>query len=103
VVFDGTWSGTTSQGRSLTFTVADNTVTAYKIGIDLPSSGGSCPSGMITSATVSLPIVDNKFSGSLSGSFDSATAAKGSYKWTVSIPTQGCYASGTVEWTASKQ
>ena len=102
VSFDGEWKGTTSQGQTVSFTVSNNTVTGYKIGVNLPFSGYSCPSGMTQSGGLSLPIINNQFSGMLSGSFDSPTTAKGSYNWSVSIPQQGCYASGIVQWTAVK-
>jgi hypothetical protein len=101
--YGGQWSGTTSQGLSLTMTVTNNNVTAYSYHVNFPNLGPDCPSSDAVSSgpSTSIPINGNAFSGgSFSGTFQSVTQASGSLSWT---DAPGCSASGTLTWTASKQ
>jgi uncharacterized protein (TIGR03437 family) len=98
-----TWSGITSQQRPVSITTANNSVTAYSYGIDFPSLGSNCPTGVtITSGPgSSIPIIGNSFTSStISGTFQS-TQVSGTINWTLSLP--GCSGSGTVTWSAAKQ
>jgi len=100
--YSGTWSGTTNQGRTMSFTISNNVFTQFTIGVNYPYLGYGCPSSSTTTGSASAPITGNTFSASgLSGSFSSPTAASGSFSWRLSIP--GCSASGQVQWTATRQ
>jgi hypothetical protein len=102
--YEGRWTGTTSQNQPISLTIANNNVTAYSYAITFPSSlSANCPTGAtVTSGpATSIPIISGSFSTStLSGWFQSATAATGSLNWTLSLP--GCGANGVVSWTAAK-
>ena len=102
--YSGTWSGTTNQGRAMSFTISNNVLTQYSIGVNYPNLGPGCPTGSTSTGSASTPITGNTFSGAggLSGSFSSPTAASGSFSWTLSLP-NGCSGSGQVQWTATKQ
>jgi uncharacterized protein (TIGR03437 family) len=100
--YEGQWSGTTSQGRAMSMSIAGNNVTAYSFGVNFPDLGSTCPTGVTTfsAPTTSFPIAGGSFSSStVSGTFQSATQASGTINWSVNL--SGCVASGQVTWTAS--
>jgi hypothetical protein len=114
--YDGEWSGTTSQGRPITFTVsADQKVTAITVGY----SFGSC-SGTNTFSNLNLDIGTSPFPGApqigpgfgfgsgsaelpnytqIFGNFSSSTSVTGSV---IFANFAGCGNSGGI-WSASKR
>jgi len=114
--YSGSWSGTTSQGRTIAFTVVDNAITTFSFGFEV-SGPGVTSSGTITinystphsisgntftiSGTSILTTWPSTiyFSHEFNGTFSSPTAASGDMTFTLSGGTSGS-ASGT--WTANK-
>lgn len=100
--FNGSWSGLTSQGRTISFTVSNNTITqiVYSIGW---SAGAGCPTSSTTTSNVNIPISSGSFSNStFSGSFSSPSSASGTLQAVLNIPPpQNCYQTVNLTWTAS--
>ena len=105
---DGSWSGATSDGRSITFTVSGTTITQLSVGFRL---AGSCyTSGVtvnyspgsiaaITGRTFRLEERDM----ALNGTFSSDVAAAGSGSMRVSnAGPSSCSSSGAHTWSAHK-
>jgi hypothetical protein len=97
--YNGTWSGTTTQGRSFTLVVSGGAVTRIETSFVLPS----CTVNTTTNSMV--PLVDNTFSlfgSNLSfyGTFNTETSASGTARYSSFV--SGC--DGTVEmgWTATR-
>ncbi len=112
--YSGSWSGTTSQGKSISFTIVNNAFTYFSFGWSV--SGTYCSSYGTTNITYTTPkpITGNTFtiSGSFSygypsstlsytfnGTFNSSTTASGTATFTSS---GGCSASGSATWSANK-
>ena len=93
---DGSWSGTTSQGQNVSFTVVSNGITYFKIKI-LTGGGGSVESQTWPS---SCPITDNSFTLSLSGS----VAINITGEFTSNTKADGSFSLGSISgtWTASR-
>jgi len=108
--YDGTWNGTTSQGKEFSLTVTNNAIPTVKYGI----SCGGTQINATTNFTPPVQIIGNNFSVggimvgiwdgitirmhtvTISGTFGSATSASG----TIGISGSVCNASAT--WTAIK-
>jgi hypothetical protein len=106
--YSGSWSGTTSQGKSISFTVVPAGITQLRI--EFRVSGFGCTvSGTITFGyPTPKPISGNTFtfsgsaidlSYSISGTFDSTTTASGTMNITTS---GGCSGSANFTWSAIK-
>ncbi len=101
--FDGIWTGTTSQGHTLSFTVLDQSLTAVEFGFD--SSGGTVATfnGQVSPP---LGVTGSAFSGPvgvcyrIEGGFASSTAASGSVSVTGEPACEALGAAGFT-WTAS--
>jgi len=105
----GNWSGTTSQGRLLAFTVSGSTVTSHSISYQLTG----CQA--VTISTGALPITNDSFSlsapivangqavgtASINGSFSSNTMAAGTIT-VVESPPSACPGTLSATWTALK-
>lgn len=94
--YDGNWSGTTSQNKTFSFTVASNAITRIETQFVVPG----CT--VTQTLTTTIPITGNTFSVALSGTsiqgtFDSLSSASGTAQFTSSNP--AC--SGTVNTTWS--
>jgi len=101
--YDGQWSGSTSQGKSFSMTIANNALTVYSYGVNYPNLGSNCPTGSTTTVYTSSSITGSSFSAdSISGTFQSATQASGTLNWALIIQQPGCYATGSVTWQATK-
>ena len=108
-LYDGSWSGTTSQGRTITFTIANNVITAFSIRYIVSGSCGTAE-GPFTFTTPGMS--GNGFTiatqGSISfvvtvnGTFQSGTAASGTVSAQLSPPTTSCNMTGSGTWTATK-
>ncbi len=101
--YDGQWSGSTSQGKQFSMTIANNALTVYSYGVNYPNLGSNCPTGSTTTVYTSSSITESSFSAdSISGTFQSATQASGTLNWALIIQQPGCYATGSVTWQATK-
>jgi hypothetical protein len=95
--YDGTWTGTTSQGRSFTFTVAQNAVVRVDTSYQLAAGTTIVP--VQRSPSPGLPIANGTFTledqaVTLTGTFASETSATGTL-----VPVR----SPTVTWQATRR
>lgn len=101
---DGNWTGSTSQGRAISFTVSGGQLTNLSITYNL--SGSCSQTGATTNFLSSYTITGNSFSvpGStgVSGTFNSSNSASGSFSVTMSGTPAGCTSTSSGTWTASK-
>lgn len=113
--YDGTWNGTTSQGKTISFTVSGGKITSVTVGYIVV--GGCCSAdGTSTSTgtwnitgntfTVSTPAAPGAISFTLTGTFASGSQANGTLQLTLTAgiyPQPSC-CSGTASatWNASK-
>ncbi|HUF17537.1 MAG TPA: BACON domain-containing carbohydrate-binding protein, partial [Thermoanaerobaculia bacterium] len=114
--YDGAWSGTTSQNKSISFNVASNAFTSLSFGGQI--SGAGCSANFEVTVTYSTPraISGNTISlvsttsapgavsHNVSGTFTSATTAGGTISFTLnSIPgVASCSGSGSATWSATR-
>jgi hypothetical protein len=101
--YDGQWTGTTSQGKAMSMTIANGVVTPFTYGVNLSLPYG-CPTGITTTVYSSATISSGSFSssaGGYSGSFQGSTQASGTLHWSISL--SGCNGSGDLTWSATKQ
>ncbi|MCI0526604.1 MAG: VCBS repeat-containing protein, partial [Nitrospira sp.] len=110
VIYNGNWSGTTSQGKSISFTVVNNAITSLKFEATT-QSGCIVGFSLTTTFGTPVPITGNTFSvttnGSpvsytINGTFSSNTFASGDLQVTFrqSFPVS-CTGSASVTWTAT--
>jgi hypothetical protein len=111
--YNGNWSGTTSQGRPITFTISSNRLQTFSIGYSV--SGGGCSASGTSTITYNTPPTVNSsgFVVSITGTgnprlsynatvnFNSTSSASGSvsFTFTQSSPLPAC--SGTASATYS--
>lgn len=107
VDYNGTWQGQTSEGKVISFTVANNAVTRAKLACKLQCQlSGFCPTESSFEGDVTAPLDGSGFSATVegatfSGKFDSDTTSSGELKVNTSSPQCGeCKAA--VTWTAKK-
>ena len=107
--YDGYWQGTTSQGKSFTFTVANNTFTTWTLGWHV--DGGCSVDGNTTmNYSTPQPIGGTSFTLSTSGAtsitingtFSSPQAASGNLTVNYSQPSPSCTASGSGTFSVTK-
>lgn len=109
-LYDGSWSGKTSQDSTITFTVANNAITQISFGW---RATGSCTVNGRTTTTFNTPLsvasggfsisTSGSISYSLSGTFGSATTLSGTLSLNFSQSVPSCSAStGPQTFTASK-
>jgi len=114
--YDGTWTGTTGQGKSFSFKIAGNTLTELSYAGSI--SGGGCSVDFSGTTTTTLPlggtVIDFSLTNSapygvsldVSGSFTSTSQASGTVKMTLNPPPPGqpgCSGWVTTSWSATKQ
>jgi hypothetical protein len=97
------WTGTTSQGKPISFTVSDDVVTS--VAIKWRHGGARCPllNSGIEVSPLDIPIVEGVFTiqdPSIVGTFESDTTASGTARFTTNK--RGCKAA-SVTWEARKQ
>ncbi len=107
--YDGSWNGTTSQGKTISFTIANSVITAFSIRYQASGTCGTVE-GPFTFTTPGMS--GNTFTiatqGSISfvvtvnGTFNSGTSASGTVSASLSPPTTACNMSGSGTWTATK-
>jgi hypothetical protein len=109
LLYEGTWQGTTSQGKTIQFTVSNNRLVNYVWEITLEQGGctvnvqtTSGPSSVIAITGSSFTQTnDNAIaSGTINGTFNSPTSASGTITMTKK---DQCSGSVTATWSASKQ
>jgi len=111
VTMDGNWTGTTSDGRALSFSIAGTTVTNISVGFKLT---GECslagltvnvtgPAGHISGQqlTVGDPATALYVSGQIVGNTTASGSALTNYQGTQNGA--ACHSTGSSTWTASKQ
>lgn len=98
-IYDGSWSGTTSQGRTFSLTVANDAVTRIEAEYVVP--------GCTVKQTITgnIPLAGNSFSVSVSGTsiqgtFVSLSAASGTLTYTSSNP--ACSGTVNATWSATR-
>ncbi len=92
ILYDGTWAGTTGEGRTVSFTIQNNLVTKFSLQLGFTIPGGSCvttiteespPGDSITfvryNNALSFSFRPPGLSTGLSGTFTSPTEFSGSY------------------------
>ncbi len=114
--YDGSWSGTTSQGKAVSFEVSSNAIPQLAIAGDISAVGCSGSFEQTTQFGFPEPITGSTFSitrntsagGAISftfsGSFSSPTSASGSLTFH-NNPIPGvpiCVGSGSATWTATR-
>ena len=107
ISYDGMWSGTTSQGRPISFTVAGNAVTVATIGYSASGNCSPVPTGSTITPGVPLPINGTSISitfggGTITGTFSSATAASGTFSVSFAGIPSGCSSNASGTWTATR-
>ena len=109
-VYDGTWTGKTSQDSTITITISANAITQIVFGW---RATGSCTVNGKTTTTFNTPlsVASGSFthtssggtpSYTMSGTFGSATALSGTISLSYSQAFPSCSASGSATFTASK-
>jgi hypothetical protein len=105
---NGNWEGKTSQEKTLSFTVQNNTITNAKLEYALKCErGGFCPTEGSFAGDIGQEINGDSFSAklasaTLSGKFDSDKTSSGELKVEENNPYCG-KCSASVTWTAKKQ
>jgi len=114
--YSGSWSGTTSQGRTISFTIVDNAITQFSFGFQVSGSGVTSSGTITINYSSPQSISGNTFTingtttlvywptpiympYTFNGTFSSPTAASGTMTFTLSGGASGS-SSGT--WTANK-
>lgn len=107
--YSGSWSGTTSQGKSISFTVVDNAITHFSFEFEWISGTGCTVSGTVSNNyDTPLTISGNTFaiSGTIpglsytfNGTFSSETTANGTSNLTASGT---CQSTASPTWSANK-
>lgn len=107
--YSGSWSGNTSQGKSISFTIVDNAITHFSFEFDWLSDTGCSVSGTVSNDLgTPLPISGNTFtiSGTIpnlsyafNGTFSSAATATGTLNLTASGT---CPSTASPTWSANK-
>jgi subtilisin family serine protease len=108
--YNGTWSGTTSQGKPFSFVITNNFVTSVTFGFTVTGTGG-CTLDDATTHTPNTPVDGNQmligrlvdpptFAGS--GTFGTSTTATG-YVYVTTALSSPCVGSTGFTWTAVKQ
>lgn len=104
--YDGTWTGTTSQGKSFSFTVSNGSITSLNIGYTLSGNCSYLPAGVQMTFYSPQTINGNTFSipgdTKITGNFSSAKAANGTFSVNFTGVTGGCNATASGNWTAGK-
>lgn len=102
----GTWTGTTSQGRTLSFVISNSQVTSLTVGFFVVGSfcttdgevtvGGAVPIEQTENFSTDITFTDPSIH--IQGSFKSSSSAEG----TVTFSSGQCGGTSSATWTASK-
>lgn len=107
ISFQGTWSGTTGQGRALSFVVnSANGITTLTATYLIQGSNCSSSTTSTTTFGTPVPITNNSFTFQgtsliFSGTFSSTSAASGTATFN-NPPATGCSGIAVTTWTATK-
>jgi hypothetical protein len=108
--YDGSWAGTTSQGKPFSFIVANNAIKSAVVEYDIEGSDCSVNTKTTGDFRSPPPITGNTFtwtsggsgaSHTITGSFESATSASGMIN--ANYGDDECSGALTTTWTATKQ
>ena len=116
VSYNGTWQGTTSQGKNISFTVQNSGITSITVGYKIEGDYCTVEGSITTNFAIAQPITGNSFSiiktGSgpialsytVQGTFTSSTAASGDLDFTYkqSYPNPSCNGNASATWSATK-
>ena len=107
--YSGSWNGTTSQGKSISFTIVDNEITHFSFEFQWTSTTGCSVTGTVSNDYgTPLPINGNTFtingtipdlSYTFTGTFSSETTANGTSTLTASGT---CPSTANPTWSANK-
>ena len=108
--YDGSWTGTTSQGRTFNFTVSGSRVTSITYGYSVGGCSGTSTTTFNTGGTITngsfneTTTIAAASTATFSGSFNSGASASGTMRISFTyIPfAQPCSGSATLTWTATK-
>ena len=106
--YDGSWTGTTSQGQLVAFTVAGATIRDVSIKFQLTGNCGIAgttvnvvgPAGTLSSQQFTLGSAAAGFT--VSGTFSSFTAVAGTASYTQTGSNPPCTSTATATWSAHK-
>ena len=107
VDYNGTWQGQTSEGKVISFTMANNALTHAKLACKLQCQvSGFCPTESSFEGDVTATLNGNSFSATVEGAiftgkFDSDTTSSGELNVNTSSPQCG-ECKSAVTWTAKK-
>jgi hypothetical protein len=116
-LYDGSWSGTTGQGKEISFTIVSGKMTVHKFGGVASAVGCTTTFTITTTFTTPRSFGTPAFSitagtsspggimWTMTGTFTSTTAANGTISFnTYAIPgvPGGCSASGSSSWSATR-
>ena len=106
---DGNWAGTTSQGRPISFPVADSAIPSLTVQGHISACGATVD--MTTTFGTPLSTAGNQFSANvtsspmsytINGTFTSDAAANGTINFDYTNPYPYCHGTAAATWTASK-
>ena len=105
--YDGQWSGTTAQGKAISFVVSNGVVSNLSYGFRIVGTGGCVLNGTTTATAMSVPIAGSSFAWAvgvtnITGNFSSPAQASGTLTATQNIPLV-CSGSMQTTWTATRQ
>ncbi|MEO8348102.1 MAG: BACON domain-containing carbohydrate-binding protein [Acidobacteriota bacterium] len=114
--YNGSWNGTTSQGRPISFTIASNRLQSFSIGYSV--SGGGCSSTGTNTITYTTPpsvssagfvvsiigVGNPRLSYTATVNFNSTSSASGnaSFTFTQTSPLPACNATGSATYSLTK-
>jgi hypothetical protein len=108
--YNGTWSGTTSQGKPFSFVVTNNFVTSVTFGFSVTGAGGCtlddetthAPNTPVNGSQMLIGRLNDPPTSAGSGTFDSSMAASG-YVYVTTAISSSCVGSSGFTWTATRQ
>jgi hypothetical protein len=115
-VYNGNWQGTTSHGKTISFTIVNDAFTSFSIGYAAAGSGCTADGTSTITYTTPKPITGSSFtitttgfapsalSYTVIGTFNSSTSASGTASFTLiqSTPLPICNATGSSTWNSTK-
>jgi hypothetical protein len=117
VTYNGTWQGTTSQGKNISFTVQNSGITSITVDYKIQGDYCTVEGSITTNFAIAQPITGNSLSiiktGSgpsalsytVQGTFTSSTAASGNldFMYKQSYPYPSCNGNASATWNVTKQ
>jgi hypothetical protein len=106
IVYDGDWTGTTSAGGTIRFSIRDNNIVSFRVNFGYSTNNASCNVDSNTTISPGLPLSGNGFqidipALKIASVFDSPAAASGTLA--ASADSQRCKISVDLTWSAQKE